>query len=115
MRPGWHTYVEMGNDWHAGLSAAARALDFECPAALNLCGIHLCYLFFRLVAMPCDRGLPAALHGGQTVEIPAVQRLRVVWRCVAGCRDTVGGSRWKKMPHLRRCGEQASGTHCRVG
>jgi len=28
-------------------------------AGLNLRGIHLCYLFFRLVAMPCDRGLPA--------------------------------------------------------
>jgi hypothetical protein len=27
-----HTYVEMGDDWHAGHSAAARALDFECPA-----------------------------------------------------------------------------------
>jgi hypothetical protein len=32
VQPGWHTYVEMGNDWHAGLSAADRALDFECPA-----------------------------------------------------------------------------------
>ena len=71
-------------------------------AGLNLCGIHLCYLFFRLVAMPCGRGRPAALHAGQTVEIPTVQRLRVVWPCVAGCRDTVSGSRWTKMPHLKR-------------
>jgi hypothetical protein len=67
-------------------------------ADLNLCGIHLCYLFFRLVAMPCGTGLPAVLHAGQTVEIPTVQRLRVVWRCVAGCRDTVNGSRWKGCP-----------------
>jgi hypothetical protein len=71
-------------------------------AGLILCGIHLCYLFFRLVAMPCGRGRPAALHAGQTVEIPTVQRLRVVWPCVAGCRDTVSGSRWTKMPHLKR-------------
>ena len=29
MQPAGHTYVEMGNDWHAGLSAAARALDLS--------------------------------------------------------------------------------------